>query len=54
MPTYRNRCTKCGEIFEHVEHLAEHEISHLRCPKCGSETVQHQPTQFFAKTSKKS
>jgi hypothetical protein len=26
----------------------------LHCPKCGSEVVQHQPTQFFAKTSKKS
>jgi rRNA maturation protein Nop10 len=26
----------------------------LRCPKCGGETIQHQPTQFFAKTSKKS
>jgi putative FmdB family regulatory protein len=54
MPTYQYRCAKCGMIFEHVEHVAEHETAHLRCPKCGSETVQHQPTQFFAKTSKKS
>jgi len=54
MPTYQYRCVKCGEVFEHVEHVSEHETAHLHCPKCGSETIQHQPTQFFAKTSKKS
>ena len=54
MPTYQYRCSKCGHVFELVEHLAEHEAAHLRCPKCQSETVQHHPTQFFAKTSKKS
>ena len=54
MPTYQYRCQKCGEIFEHIEHVAERESARLHCPKCGSEIVQHQPTQFFAKTSKKS
>ena len=54
MPTYQYRCEKCGEVFEHIEHVAEHETARLRCPKCASEAVQHQPTQFFAKTSKKS
>ena len=54
MPTYRYRCESCGEIFEHVEHLAEHETAHPRCPKCGSEMIQHLPTPFVAKTSKKS
>ena len=54
MPTYRYRCSKCGQVFEHVEHVAEHDTTHLHCPKCDSETVQHLPTQFFAKTSKKS
>jgi len=54
MPTYQYRCAKCGELFEHFEHVAEHETAHLRCPKCDSEAVQHQPTPFFAKTSKKS
>lgn len=60
MPTYEYRCEKCGEVFERIEHLAEHstarwEPGHAppRCPKCGSESVQHQPTQFFAKTSRK-
>ena len=54
MPTYQYRCVKCGEVFDHVEHLAEHETARLNCPKCGSDAVQHQPTPFFAKTSKKS
>ncbi len=54
MPTYQYRCAKCGEIFEHVEHVSEHEGARLKCPKCGSESVEHQPTQFFARTSKKS
>ena len=39
---------------ERAEHIAEHVTAHPRCPKCGSETVQHSPTQFVAKTSKKS
>jgi putative FmdB family regulatory protein len=61
MPTYQYRCEKCGEVFEHVEHIVEHTTARfgpgttpLRCPKCRSETVQHYPTQFFAKTSRKS
>ena len=61
MPTYQYRCEKCGEVFEHVEHVAEHatarfepETNPLRCPKCGSESAKHYPTQFFAKTSRKS
>jgi len=54
MPTYQYRCEKCGHLFEHAEHLAEHESAHPRCPKCGSETCQHVPTPFVAKTSKKS
>jgi putative FmdB family regulatory protein len=61
MPTYQYLCEKCGEVFEHVEHVTEHTTARfgpgttpLRCPKCSSETVQHYPTQFFAKTSRKS
>jgi putative FmdB family regulatory protein len=54
MPTYQYRCEKCGEVFEHSEHLFEHETAHPLCPKCGSEAVQQVPSQFFAKTSKKS
>ncbi len=54
MPTYQYRCEKCDEMFEHAEHLAEHETAHPNCPKCGSEKVQHVPTPFVAKTSRKS
>lgn len=60
MPTYTYRCEKCGEVFDHVEHVKEHETarftesSPLRCPKCGSESVAHRPTTFVARTSKKS
>jgi putative FmdB family regulatory protein len=54
MPTYEYRCETCGEKFEHAEHLAEHPTAHPACPKCGSEKVLHMPTQFVAKTSRKS
>jgi putative FmdB family regulatory protein len=51
---HQYRCEACGEMFERAQHLAEHETAHPQCPKCGSEKVQHLPTQFMAKTSKKS
>lgn len=54
MPTYQYRCEKCGEVFERSEHVAEHQTAQPRCPKCGSEAVQHVPTPFVAQTSKKS
>jgi putative FmdB family regulatory protein len=54
MPTYEYRCEKCGETFEHVEHIAEHDTAQPLCPKCGSEQVQHAPTPFVTKTSRKS
>ncbi|HXD06968.1 MAG TPA: FmdB family zinc ribbon protein [Burkholderiaceae bacterium] len=54
MPTYRYRCEKCGKFFERAEHVAEHTNAHPTCPQCGSLLVQHAPTQFVAKTSKKS
>ena len=54
MPTYQYRCAKCGKVFEHAEHVAEHETAKLQCPQCGSREIEHQPTSFFARTSKKS
>ncbi|MCX7659970.1 MULTISPECIES: zinc ribbon domain-containing protein [Caldimonas] len=54
MPTYQYRCEKCGHVFEHVEHIAEHDTVRLSCPKCGSQALQHTPTRFFVQTSKKS
>jgi putative FmdB family regulatory protein len=54
MPTYEYRCRKCGEIFDLVEHLEQHQKERHRCPKCQSEDVEPQMTAFYAKTSKKS
>jgi putative FmdB family regulatory protein len=54
MPTYQYRCQACGQVFEHVEHVTEHNAAHWRCPKCDSAIVEHKPTPFFARTSKKS
>jgi putative FmdB family regulatory protein len=53
MPTYEYRCNHCGQTFERSEHIAEHEKSHPRCPKCQSHDVQTQLSDFYAKTSKK-
>ena len=33
MPTYQYRCQKCGELFEHVEHIPEHEAGPLALPQ---------------------
>jgi putative FmdB family regulatory protein len=55
MPTYEYRCRKCGEVFDCVEHVEQHQTpGHLRCPKCNSDEVEPVVTPFFTKTSKKS
>src|SRR5688500_12604954 len=51
---YEDRCSKCGKAFERQQHIAEHEKSHPRCPKCQSPVVQPVLTDFYAKPSKKS
>ena len=53
MPTYEYRCNHCGEIFERQQHIAEHATAHPRCPKCKSEDVQPQLSDFYARTAKK-
>jgi putative FmdB family regulatory protein len=53
MPTYEYRCNHCGEVFERQQHVAEHEKSHPRCPKCESRDVQPVLSDFYARTSKK-
>ena len=54
MPTYQNRCEKCGETFEQVETISEHGTARPPCPKCGSDQVARVPTAFVAVTGKKS
>jgi putative FmdB family regulatory protein len=52
MPTYVYRCEQCGQSFERLEHVAEHESVH-RCPNCGSERIVHVMAEFYAQTPKK-
>lgn len=54
MPTYAYHCEKCGETFERVETMAEHEKAKPSCPKCKSKKVTRTPSPFIAKTSRKS
>lgn len=54
MPTYEYRCRKCGEVFDVVEHLAEHVKFAHQCPKCRSKEVEPVLMPFYAKTAKKS
>jgi putative FmdB family regulatory protein len=54
MPTYQYRCEKCGKVFERAEHVADHANAHPSCPDCKGTAVQHFPTTFIAKTSRKS
>lgn len=53
MPTYEYRCNHCRQVFERQQHVAEHEKSHPRCPKCESRDVQPVLSDFYARTSKK-
>jgi putative FmdB family regulatory protein len=54
MPTYAYRCGECGETFERVASLSQHEAEKPACPKCGSERVHWVPARFVAMTGKKS
>jgi putative FmdB family regulatory protein len=53
MPTYEYRCKKCSTTFERSEHVAEHEKSHPRCPKCHSTQVEPVFADVYVRTSKK-
>jgi putative FmdB family regulatory protein len=54
MPTYEYRCQKCGQTFEQVQHMSEHDTAHPFCPQCSSEEVEQMMSNFVAQTSKKS
>ena len=54
MPTYAYRCEPCGETFERIETILEHETAKPQCPECGSDEVVSVPTPFVAITGKKS
>ena len=55
MPVYAYRCLDCGETFEKVEHMADHDDhAHPSCPSCNGEKVVQVFAPFFPKTAKKS
>lgn len=54
MPVYEYVCKKCGELFERVETVSEHDPAKVRCPVCKSKQVERRWSPVFAVTSKKS
>jgi putative FmdB family regulatory protein len=55
MPTYEYVCQDCGERFERVLTLREHEKHEPKvvCPKCKSERVEQRPSVFQPVTARK-
>ena len=55
MPAYDFKCTECRKKFTENHTFEEHDRGkRVKCPKCGSEKVEHVIGAIFAKTSKKS
>jgi putative FmdB family regulatory protein len=55
MPMYAYRCLDCGETFERVEHMSDHDDqTRPKCPRCDGEKVVQVFAPFFAQTHKKS
>jgi putative FmdB family regulatory protein len=54
MPMYDYKCLDCKKKFTLILSVAEHDKTHMKCPKCGSKKVEQQLAAFFAVTSKKS
>jgi putative FmdB family regulatory protein len=55
VPVYAYRCLDCGEIFEKVEHMVDHDQGkYPPCPSCNGERVSQVFAPFFAQTHKKS
>jgi putative FmdB family regulatory protein len=56
MPTYLYQCKDCGQAFEKVLTVREHERAHkpaVACPKCESRRVVQLPAAFQAVTAHK-
>ncbi len=54
MPTYSFHCRKCGHDFDAILTFAEFEKKKVKCPQCGSKSLELQLGAVFAKTAKKS
>jgi len=53
MSTYEYQCKDCGEKFEKVLSMSEHDKLDPPCPKCSSKNVEHLLSVFSAKTDSK-
>jgi putative FmdB family regulatory protein len=54
MPTYDYLCKKCKKPFTMTLTLSEYENKKVKCPHCGSTSLEQQITPFMTKTSRKS
>ena len=61
MPYYEYECTECGNKFEALQTIEEHDRHEdhdrhepLRCPRCGGTQVEQVLSSVFVITSKKS
>lgn len=54
MPTYEYRCQECGQVFEEVLHMTDHDTARPLCPACESREVEQLMSSFVAQTAKKS
>lgn len=54
MPDYEFRCQKCKKKFTEKLTFQQYDQHKVKCPKCGSTTVEPVVHATFAKTSKKS
>jgi putative FmdB family regulatory protein len=54
MPTYDYLCIKCDHEFVQIMSIKEYSETKVTCPKCKSEEVKQQLTEFIVRTSRKS
>lgn len=53
MPTYEYNCRDCGQQFEKITSIPEHDKNKPQCPNCKSKKVEQIISGFFAKTDSK-
>jgi putative FmdB family regulatory protein len=54
MPTYDDRCEKCGEEFSVILTVSEHDARQVSCPKCKGKKLGQLVSGFHAITARKS
>ncbi len=53
MPTYEYKCSDCGQQFEKILSISDHDKSKPQCPECKSKKVEQVISGFFASTDSK-